>query len=151
MNECAPSGALAGGRILVMEDIAILGRILRRMLEHLGYRCEFVTDGRAALDAYRKAKAAGDPFSAVILDLTVLGGMGGKETLGLLKAFDPQAKAIVSSGYSNDPSMSGYSAHGFSGALVKPFNIHALSEVLRRLSGPDQTAAVTPGSDAEPR
>ncbi|MDD5658094.1 MAG: ATP-binding protein [Elusimicrobia bacterium] len=133
-----PESGPGGGRILIMEDAAPLGRILKRMLERLGYRAEVVADGRAALDAYREAKSADDPFAAVIMDLTIPGGMGGKETMIRLRTFDPQAKAIVASGYSNDPIMSEYAAHGFSGALAKPFRIEELSEALRGIFGREE-------------
>jgi DNA-binding NarL/FixJ family response regulator len=75
------------------------------------------------------------PFAAAILDLTVVGGMGGKETVEKLTALDPAAKVIVSSGYSTDPIMSDYSAHGFCGVLKKPYRIEDVSEALRRVAG----------------
>ncbi|MEQ1918991.1 MAG: ATP-binding protein, partial [Elusimicrobiota bacterium] len=121
------------GNVLIMEDEAVVARVLKRMLEHLGYQAESVGDGRAAVDAYRQALEAGKPYDAVILDLTIPGGMGGKETIGQLLLLDPQAKVIVSSGYSNDPVVSDYSAHGFREVMLKPYVLEDVSEAMRRV------------------
>jgi len=125
------------GAILVMEDEALVAKTLKRMLARLGYRPESVENGQDALDAYRQAQEAGQPYAAVIMDLTIPGGMGGEEAMGKLLALDPKAKAIVSSGYSNDPIMAEYAAHGFSGVLGKPYRIEDVSAALRRVIGSD--------------
>ena len=118
------------GKVLIMDDEAPLAKVLKRMIEHLGYRAEIVADGQAALDTYAAALKSGAPYDAVILDLTVKAGMGGAEALIKLKALDPKVKSIISSGYSNNPIMAGYAAGGFSAALAKPYTIEMISEVL---------------------
>jgi DNA-binding NarL/FixJ family response regulator len=90
-------------------------------------------DGQMALVLYAKALRSGRPFDAVILDLTIPGGMGGKETIQKLLEIDAKAKVIVSSGYSNDPIMADYKAYGFSGVVSKPYTIHQLSEAVRKI------------------
>jgi len=87
-------------------------------------------DGQAAVSIYRKALEAGKPFDAVILDLTVPGGMGGKEAVKQIASINPTVKAIVSSGYSNDPVMADHSRHGFCGAVKKPYLVEEMSRVL---------------------
>lgn len=119
-----------GGRILVMDDEKQVREILREMLEMLGYAVETSRDGEVAVEMYRDARDSGRPFDAVVLDLTVPGGMGGEDTLNTLRQIDPGVRAIVSSGYSNDPIMSNYSAFGFKGVVAKPFTVHELSRVL---------------------
>jgi CheY-like chemotaxis protein len=118
------------GRVLVMDDDGVLLDMYQRLLAELGYSPVGVADGAAALEAYRQAREAGEPFAAVIMDLTVPGGMGGKETIKRLLALDPQAVAIISSGYSNDPVMAKYREHGFRDVVVKPFTCQRLSEAL---------------------
>jgi PAS domain S-box-containing protein len=130
------AGLRRRAKVLVMDDDAAVSRVLLRILERLGYQAEGVGDGAAALFAYRAAMEAGDPFDVVIMDLTIPGGMGGEEAIAKLKLLDPEAKAIVSSGYSNDPVISEYSAHGFGEALSKPYSVEEVSEALRRMLGP---------------
>ncbi|MDB4265105.1 response regulator [bacterium] len=82
---------------------------------------------------YRAALKSTEPFDAVILDLTVRGGMGGKEAIQQLLAIDPRVKGIVSSGYSEDPGITGYEQHGFSGVVAKPYSLEELGEKLNRV------------------
>ncbi|MDA8082332.1 MAG: PAS domain S-box protein [Nitrospiraceae bacterium] len=121
------------GRILVMDDEEIVRATLGAILPELGYSVSFAREGREAVSLYREALDSGQGFDAVIMDLTIPGGMGGKETVLELLAIDPRAKAIVSSGYSNDPVMAEFRAHGFSGVIKKPFQVQELSEVLHRV------------------
>ncbi|HEY6000926.1 MAG TPA: PAS domain S-box protein [bacterium] len=123
------------GRVLVMDDEAIVREIAVQMLGALGYDAEAVGDGAAALAAWEQARAAGRPFAAVIMDLTIPGGMGGKEAVGELRRRDPRARAIVSSGYSSDPIMASYAEHGFCGVIAKPYRLSDLSDVLRAATG----------------
>lgn len=134
--QAQPEQTSGTGRILVMEDDAPVALVLTRMIEHLGYRAESVDRGEAALDAYARARGAGDAFDAVILDLNVREGLGGLETLGRLKALDHDAKALVSSGYANAPIMAEHAAMGFHGALVKPYRLEDVDAALRRVAGP---------------
>ena len=118
------------GRVLVMDDEEIIRELLNEFLTELGYEVECTSDGTEALKTYTEAKEAGRPFEAVIMDLTIQGGMGGKEAIKLLLEEDPEAKAIVSSGYSNDPVIANYRTFGFSGYLNKPYKVPILSKVL---------------------
>jgi CheY-like chemotaxis protein len=124
-----------------MEDEESVIEVIGSMLEHFGYDVVFAHDGSETLNAYQLAHDTGALFDAIILDLTIPGGMGGKETVTKLLAIDPQAKAIVASGYANDPIMSEYQQYGFQGCIAKPYRADALHQVLRQ---------VMDGSRAEP-
>ena len=121
------------GRVLIMDDEETIREIARALLERLGYEVEFAGDGAETLQRYRAAQAEARPFDAVIMDLTVPGGMGGKECMQQLLTLDPNAKGIVSSGYSNDPVMADYAAHGFRGVIAKPYQVKELSQTLYRV------------------
>lgn len=118
------------GRILVMDDEQSVADVVCAMARRLGYTAIAVPDGQTALEVY--ALAAGTPgaFDVVIMDLTVPGGMGGKEAVTRLLDRFPEARVIVSSGYSDDAAMSDYSTYGFVGAIDKPYTMHELSEAL---------------------
>ncbi len=122
--------AVGSGRILVMDDAELVRHALSRMLNQLGYRADSCSDGWEAIAKYRQALKEGSPYRAVIMDLTIPGGMGGKEAVRELLKIDPEAKVIVSSGYSQDRIMADYRHYGFSGVMVKPCEIRKLSEVL---------------------
>jgi two-component system, cell cycle sensor histidine kinase and response regulator CckA len=128
-RSCEPNRSLE--RILVMDDEDIVREVIGKQLAHLGYQAVLVRDGAEALLAYQEAMEAGEPFAGVIMDLTIPGGMGGRETIPRLIALDPHARAILSSGYSNDPIMQDYSAYEFCGMVAKPYKIHELREVLQ--------------------
>jgi len=121
------------GRILVMDDEAPLRKIFWRMLKNLGYESEFAKDGAEAIRMVKEAKEAEKPYDAVILDLTIPGGMGGKEAIKKLLEVDPEVKAIVSSGYSDDPVLSNFQKYGFKGMMPKPFTSQSLSKVLHEV------------------
>lgn len=123
----------AKGKILLMDDEKIVRNALRRMLESIGYEVEFTKNGEEALEKYKEASKEGVSFDAVILDLTVPGGMGGKETIEKLLEIDPEVKALISSGYSNDPVMANYKNYGFKGIIVKPYDTRALSKAVSKL------------------
>jgi PAS domain S-box-containing protein len=118
------------GRILVMDDEEPIRMVTGRMLEKLGYEPAHASDGTEALAMYSDALDGDRRFDAVIMDLTVPGGMGGKEAVHKLLELDPDARVIVSSGYSNDPVMAEYRKHGFRGVVTKPVRVDALSEAL---------------------
>ena len=118
------------GRLLVLDDDDIVQRTLKHMLTRLGYHCTFVADGRDAVATFQRAIDNNKSFDAVILDLTIPGGVGGKEIVGDLRALDPNVKLIVASGYSSDPVLADFTEHGFHGAINKPFKINELSRVL---------------------
>ena len=121
------------GKILVMDDDKPILILAGKMLKRLGYEVDFASDGAEALDAYQQARDAGSPFAAVVLDLTIPGGMGGKETIQQLRMIDPEVKAIVSSGYSNDPIIAEFRQHGFIGVVAKPYNTKELGQVLQQV------------------
>lgn len=116
------------GKILVMDDEETIRNVVGDILQYLGYTVDFARDGKEAVNLY-----SSQPYDAVILDLTIPGGMGGKETIKHLRAIDPAIKAIVSSGYSNDPIMSDYATYGFKGVIVKPYTIHEIGNVLKNI------------------
>ncbi len=118
------------GRILVMDDEEIVRKVVKAILAELGYEAEFADDGRKAVARYIQAREEGRAFDAVIMDLTVPGGMGGRDAVRELLAADPGARAIVSSGYSTDPVMADFRAFGFRGYVKKPFKVQELSEAL---------------------
>ena len=118
------------GRILVMEDEADLRDVMGTILAHFGYEVTFAHHGSEAIATYQDAKATGQPFDVIVLDLTIPGGMGGKETIAQILAFDPDAKAIVASGYANDPIMDEFKQYGFCGCIAKPYKAHELHQIL---------------------
>lgn len=121
--------------ILVMEDEEIVREITRTMLESCGYSVDLSCDGAEAIEAYSKAMNEGTPYDIILMDLTIAGGMGGKEALIKLRKIDPNVRAIVYSGYSTDDAMSNYTEYGFKGRLSKPFQLHELrSEIKRALT-----------------
>ena len=116
-----------------MDDEKDVRETVGSMLERLGYDVSYSTDGEEAIDFYATALKTESKYDAVILDLTIPGGMGGKQTILKLRELDPDIKAIVSSGYSNNPVMSDYKNYGFSGILAKPYTLSQLSKVLDEL------------------
>jgi PAS domain S-box-containing protein len=128
------AGSLAPShRILVMDDDINIRRAVTTLLRRRGYEVEQAGDGAEMLLKYQEAQMAGQPFSAVIMDLTIRGGMGGKEAITQLLTLAPQVKAIVSSGYADDPVLSHFQEYGFKGAVVKPFRIEELTTLLYKL------------------
>lgn len=122
------------GKILVMDDQKAVLEMFGRILTRMGYETVFATDGGQAVDMYREAFQSGKPFDLVILDLTVPGGKGGAEAISELLKINPGIKAVVSSGYSNDPIMASYEDHGFCGVIPKPFTITQLADTLNMVS-----------------
>ncbi len=118
------------GRILMMDDDATLHDVVGSALEMFGYKVVFTQDGHETLATYRQAREVGDPFDAVILDLTIPGGMGGRKTMSELLAIDPQVKAIVASGYATDPILVNFRHYGFCAGIAKPYRAQQLHQVL---------------------
>ncbi|MFC1713167.1 MEDS domain-containing protein [Candidatus Poribacteria bacterium] len=121
------------GRVLVMDDENLIRELTTEILTNIGYEVITTTNGPEAVKVYRKAKESDNPFHAVILDLTIPGGMGGRETIKRLMEIDPDVKAIVSSGYSDNPIMTNFGRYGFKGVIVKPYNVEELRTVLHRV------------------
>lgn len=116
-----------------MDDEEILRNAAGLILNELGYSVDFAKDGKEAIEIYKKAKNSGEPFNAVLMDLTIPAGMGGKDAIKRLVEIDPDVRAIVCSGYSNDPMMSEYGNYGFKEAIVKPYNIEQLSRTVYKV------------------
>jgi two-component system cell cycle sensor histidine kinase/response regulator CckA len=121
------------GKILVMDDENIIREMLHKMLNLAGYEVELTSDGAEAIEQYSRARESGHPFDAVIMDLTIPGGMGGKEAIKELVKIDPNVKAIVSSGYATDPVMSDYKKYGFSAVVTKPYSVADIEKTLYSL------------------
>ena len=130
---CSLQKSDGANSILVMDDESIVRRTVASMLEHLGYSVTTCANGEEAIALYRDAQGSGDPYLAVIMDLTVLGGMGGKDAAKEILIIDPDARLIVSSGYSDDPVMANYRSYGFRTLLPKPYNVSGLAEILATL------------------
>ncbi len=125
------------GKILVMDDEEMIRELAGEVLTHLGYEVEFAQNGSVAVELYRNALETGNPFDAVILDLTVRGGMGGKKTMNKLLQLDPHVRGIVSSGYSQDSGITDFRKYGFKGVVVKPYTLEELSQKLTRVLNTD--------------
>lgn len=120
-------------KVLFMDDEPTIRHMAGLFLERLAAQYELAADGSEALAKYRNARDAGRPFDVVIMDLTVPGGMGGKEAMEKLRAYDSDVRAIVSSGYSRDPVLANYRLHGFRGILPKPYGLEQLRRALREI------------------
>ncbi len=134
-EEHSPAVSIAGepslrGKILIMDDEEIVRVVANRLLLQCGFETELARNGEDMLRLYRTAKDAGSPFVAVIMDLIIQDGMGGREAIQHLLTYDPHAKVIVSSGYSYDPIMASFRKYGFSGFLPKPYKLEELKRVL---------------------
>ena len=120
-------------RILIMDDMEDMKLVAGEILKMLGYEVECTSDGKDAIEAYKQAKEAGNPFDAVVFDLTVPGGMGGEEAGNILIKYDPDLKAIASSGYSTSNIMCDYSESAFKAVVPKPYRINDMKEALERV------------------
>ncbi len=127
----------ASGRVLIMDDEEMVREVAGAMLEQFGYEYGCAADGQEALEKYTAAKENGRPFDVVILDLTIPGGMGGKKAIKKLLETDPHTRAIVASGYSTDPVMAHFSAYGFCGRVVKPFDLQSFKHEIERVMKQD--------------
>lgn len=121
------------GKVLVMDDEKMIRDITSKILEINGYEVVTANDGLQAINLYKEAMQSEKPFDIVILDLTVPGGMGGKETIERLMEIDPNVKAIVSSGYSNDPTIENFRQIGFKDFIYKPYSSRELVNVIDNL------------------
>jgi PAS domain S-box-containing protein len=138
--EVATEGPLNGfGRLLIMDDDEAVRSAAAELLETVGFSVSTAADGAEAIALYTEAMEEGRPYGAVILDLTVPEGIGGRETMTRLLEIDPEVKAIVSSGYSTDPVMANYREHGFSGVAVKPYRLADLVQTLRGMIEPGRS------------
>ena len=132
----APAESQTNGRkplVLIMDDDDSIRMLAKLMFKRLDYDVITAPDGESALEAHAGAVADGRPFDLVVMDLTIPGGMGGKETIRKLREKDVKVPAIVSSGYSNDPVMANYEEHGFNGVLPKPYTMENMMRVLKQI------------------
>lgn len=126
--------SLAGkAKVLLMDDELIIIKATGNMLIDMGYEVVLANNGDKAIELYKSAGESGKPFDVVVLDLTIVGGMGGKDTIKKLLEIDPEVKAIISSGYSNDPMMSEYKRYGFSDVVAKPYEVEDLHQSINRI------------------
>jgi CheY-like chemotaxis protein len=114
------------GRVLILDDEVSIRTLIGKMLKRIGVETSAVADGRDALTRYEEARAEGRPFDLVIVDLTIPGGMGGRETFERLRLSDPSVKVLATSGYSEDPVVVEPRKHGFVGFVGKPFHLEEL-------------------------
>ena len=121
------------GRVLIMDDEEMILKIARELLQLMGYEVTTAQNGEETIGFYRQAIELRKPFDAVILDLAIPGGLGGKEVVRELLAIDPHVKAIISSGYLNDPVVRDYKRHGFLGMLTKPYEANELDDKLQNI------------------
>jgi CheY-like chemotaxis protein len=120
-------------RVLLMDDEASIRRLGAALLQRMNLDPTAVADGAEAVRAFQDARAEGRPFELLILDLTIPGGMGGREAIEVIRKIDPQVPAIVSSGYSNDPVLAEFSRHGFQAMVSKPYEVSLLGDTIRQL------------------
>ncbi|RNC66691.1 MAG: response regulator [Desulfuromonadales bacterium] len=133
-SEGVPADAgFRGGSILVMDDDDMVRDLACLTLKRLGYAVTTCVNGDEAISLYASARERGAPFTLVIMDLTIPGGMGGIEAARRIRAFDPEACLIVSSGYSDDPVMANCGEYGFCAAIEKPYRVEDIADVLRRV------------------
>ncbi len=124
------------GKILITDDDESIRLVVMEMLSQLGYKPTGAQDGAGALMVYKEQMLAGAPFDAVIMDLTIPGGMGGIKAVGEILAVDSNAKVLLASGYADDPAILNYQEHGFKGVITKPYNIEEISQVLKEVVDP---------------
>ncbi len=130
-GEKAATGAHGRGRVLVIDDEDFVLKVAREMLSSMGYTVETSLTGDRAIELYRRSMDEGERFDCVIIDLTIRGSMGGLEIMAKLKAEDPDVRAVVSSGYSNDPVMADFREHGFIGIVPKPYSYRDLEDIMK--------------------
>lgn len=120
-------------KILVMDDEEFLRLLSAEYLRKLGYKVITAADGREAIELYKNARKERKPFDVVIMDLTIPGGLGGRETIAKLRKIDPGVKAVITSGHLSDPIMADYKNFGFRAVIKKPFNINDLDRILSKI------------------
>jgi len=121
------------GRVLMMDDEEMILKIAKELLQLMGYEVTTAQNGEETIGLYKQAVELKKPFDAVILDLAIPGGMGGKEVMQELIAIDPYVKAIISSGYLNDPVVKDFRQYGFSDMLTKPYEANELDDRLQNI------------------
>ncbi|MBN2035492.1 MAG: PAS domain S-box protein [Chitinispirillaceae bacterium] len=121
------------GRILVMDDEPSIREMATHMLGSFGYTVDTVSDGKGAVERYRRAFETGQPYDLVILDLTVPGGMGGHKAIQELRKIDPRVAACVTSGYAENEVLSNPEKFGFMGMIAKPYRTSDLLKTVKAM------------------
>ncbi len=134
VSEAVDAGHIGRPRILLMDDEDSIRLIGSAYLKRKGYEVVVAADGESAVRMFKEARASGRSFDLIILDLTVPGGMGGREAIERIRSDDRSVPAIVSSGYSSDPVMADYQKYGFDGCVPKPYELDQLTDAIRRLT-----------------
>jgi histidine kinase len=129
------NNVVPAARVLIMDDDELVLRVAGNMLSHLGVSADYATHGEEAIAMYMTSVQEGHPYDLIIMDLTIPGKMGGKEVIVRLKEINPDIKAIVSSGYSNDPVMANYAEYGFCGVVAKPYRMEDLQAAINSVLG----------------
>jgi CheY-like chemotaxis protein len=124
-----------------MDDEDAIRIMAARLFQRIGFEVDVASDGAEAVEKFRAAHASGRGFGAVVMDLTVPGGMGGCEALAGMREISPDVRAIVSSGYSGDAVMANYRAYGFRGMVAKPYALEDVTRVLREVLPPGSSHA----------
>jgi signal transduction histidine kinase/CheY-like chemotaxis protein len=138
------------GRVLFMDDEEPIRLMAEVLLKRLGFDPTVVSDGAEAVRTYHQEQENGNPFDIVVMDLTVPGGMGGKDAMDALLKLDPKVRAIVSSGYSSDPIMANYQSHGFRGRVAKPYRLVDFAKTLRQVLDSKDPGALPAEPKSEP-
>lgn len=131
----APSLRFGTGRVLFMDDDAQICELTGGMLESLGYKFDLAKNGEEAIQFYKRYLNIGRPYDVVIMDLTIIGGMGGEQTYKQLRELDPEVRAIIASGYDNDDMARQFYDMGFYGYLPKPYRVSELGKIIRTVLG----------------
>lgn len=134
LTEQAAPRFIGKGKVLVMDDEQMIRNMAIKMLTRLGYEVDVTKEGAEAVERYKQAAEQGSPFDVVIFDLTVPGAMGGVEAVKTLREQYPALRAVVTSGYSTDPVIADFTDYGFNAAIVKPFNLQKLGEVIQSVA-----------------
>jgi signal transduction histidine kinase/ligand-binding sensor domain-containing protein/CheY-like chemotaxis protein len=133
-------GARSSVRVLFMDDEEVIREVAGGILRHLGHEATIVADGAEAVRAYESAHAARKPYDVVVLDLTVPGGVGGREAIEAIRQIEPRVRAVVSSGYSSDPVLANPQRYGFLAVVPKPYQVEQLARAIERAAVADANA-----------
>jgi two-component system, cell cycle sensor histidine kinase and response regulator CckA len=131
----APSLRFGTGRVLFMDDDPRISELTGTMLASLDYKFDLAKNGEEAIALYQRYLNIGRPYDVVIMDITVVGGMGGEQAFKMLRELDPDVRAIVSSGYDNDDMARRFLDMGFCGYLTKPYRVIDLGKIIKAVLG----------------
>lgn len=130
--EDSTDSPVARRRVLFMDDEDYIRRTAAKLLEHIGYETTTAARGEEVLDLYRESLDESRPFDVVVLDLSVNGGKGARETISELRQLDPEVRAVVTSGYATDPILNDFRRFGFTAALSKPYTVQTIEQAIAK-------------------